>query len=53
MMLSYTMTEANTYDLNYTITDKEGNVIDDQTVVDIKFNAENGKFESIGGDKFG
>ena len=53
MALSYTMTEANTYDLNYTITDKEGNVIDDQTVADIKFNADDGSFESIGGDKFG
>ena len=53
MDLTYTMTAANTYDLNYTITDKDGNVIDDQNVSNIKFNAENGNFESIDGDKFG
>lgn len=53
MDLTYTMTAANTYDLNYTITDKDGNVIDDQNVSDIKFNSENGNFESIAGDKFG
>ena len=53
MALSYTMTEANTYDLQYTITDKDGNVIDDKTVSDIKFNVENGNFESVAGNKFG
>lgn len=51
--LTYTMTEANTYELNYVISDLDGNVIDDQTVEDIKFNADTGSFESIGGEKYG
>lgn len=51
--LTYTMTESNTYELNYVISDLDGNVIDDQTVEDIKFNADTGSFESIGGEKFG
>lgn len=51
--LSYTMTAANTYELNYVISDADGNVIEDQTVGDILFNSDSGNFESIGGEKYG
>lgn len=51
--LDYTLTAANTYELNYSIIDSSSNVIDTKTVSDIKFNASTGTFESIGSDKFG
>jgi len=51
--LNYSMTAANTYELNYTILDSDSNVIKTQTVNDIQFNSETGEFESIGGDGFG
>ncbi len=51
--MTYTKTDDNTYDLNYTIVDSNSNTIKDETVTDIKFNEENGKFESLGDDTFG
>ncbi len=50
---TYSMTAANTYELNFTILDSDSNVIENKTVSDIQFNSETGNFESIGGDKFG
>ena len=51
--LDYKMTAPNTYELDYTVVDSDSNVIVNQTVNDIKFNAETGEFDSIGSDKFG
>ncbi|MDX1701357.1 MAG: flagellar basal body FlgE domain-containing protein, partial [Melioribacteraceae bacterium] len=51
--LTFTMTGANTYDLSYTITDKESNTIANDTVNDITFSSETGEFSSIGSDSFG
>jgi len=51
--MNYTMTAANTYDLDYTILDENGNVVQNQTVGNILFNPDSGEFESIDGDSFG
>lgn len=51
--LDYKMTAANTYELDYSIVDSDSNVIETNTVSDIKFNADTGEFEEIGSDKFG
>ena len=51
--LSYTMTSANTYELNYTVLDSDSNIIKDETVGDIKFDPDSGEFISIGSDTFG
>ena len=47
------MTAANTYELDYSIVDADSNVIENNTVSDIKFNADTGEFEEIGSEKFG
>ncbi len=51
--MTYTKTADNTYDLNYTVVDADSNTIKDETVSDVKFNSETGKFETIGSDTFG
>jgi len=51
--LNYTMTAANTYELDYTILDSDSNVVENQTVSDLQFNSQTGEFESVGGDSFG
>ena len=53
MNMTYTKTADNTYDLNYTVIDADSNTIKDETVSDVKFNSETGKFEAIGSDTFG
>jgi flagellar hook-associated protein 3 FlgL len=51
--LDYNMTDANTYELTYSIFDSESNLIESKTVSDIKFDPESGDFKSIGLEKFG
>lgn len=53
MNMTYTMTAANTYDLDYTIVDADANVIENNTINDISFNSSTGEFESIGTNGFG
>ncbi len=51
--LTYTKTAENTYELNYSILDSDSNEIENQTVSDLMFNPENGKFQSLDGEPFG
>ena len=51
--MTYTKTADNTYDLNYKVVDAGSNTIKDETVSDVKFNSETGKFETVGTDTFG
>jgi flagellar hook-associated protein 3 FlgL len=51
--LEYSMTAANTYELDYTILDSDAIVVENQTVSDLKFNSATGEFESLNGDSFG
>jgi flagellar hook-associated protein 3 FlgL len=51
--LEYSITAANTYELDYTILDSDANVVENQTVSDLKFNSTTGEFESLNGDSFG
>jgi flagellar hook-associated protein 3 FlgL len=51
--LTYTKTAENTYELNYSILDSELNEIENQTVSDLTFNSETGKFQSLDGQSFG
>ncbi len=46
-------TAENTYELNYSILDSDSNEIENQTVTDLMFNPENGKFQSLDGEPFG
>jgi len=48
--LDYSKTADNTYDLEYTILDSDSNIIDNQTVSDLKFNSTTGNLESVDGD---
>lgn len=50
--LNYSMTAANTYDLNYTIEDSDGNVVVNENVSDLVFNSLTGEVDSIDGEKF-
>ncbi len=51
--LTYTKTAENTYELNYSILDSDSNEIENQTVSDLTFNSETGKFQSLDGEPFG
>ena len=51
--LTYTKTADNTYELNYSILDSDLNEIENNTLSDLKFNADTGKFESLNGDSTG
>ncbi len=51
--MNYKKTADNTYELNYTVVDSDSNTIKDETVTDVKFNSDTGKFEAIGSDTFG
>ncbi len=51
--MTYTKTADNKYNLNYTVVDSDSNTIKDETISDVKFNPETGKFEAIGNDTFG
>jgi flagellar hook-associated protein 3 FlgL len=51
--LTYTKTAENTYELNYSILDSDSNEIENQTVSDLTFNSETGKFQSLDGQSFG
>jgi flagellar hook-associated protein 3 FlgL len=51
--LTYTKTAENTYELNYSILDSDSNEIENQTVSDLTFNSETGKFQSMDGEPFG
>lgn len=50
--LSYSMTADNTYNLNYSIQDSDGDTVVDENVNDIVFNSLTGEIESIDGEKF-
>jgi len=49
MNMDYTKTSDNTYELSYSLVDANSNVIQSDTISDVKFNSETGVFESIGG----
>jgi flagellin-like hook-associated protein FlgL len=49
--LTYTKTAENTYELNYSILDSDSNEIENQTVSDLTFNSETGKFQSLDGNR--
>ncbi len=51
--MNYTMTDTNTYEMTYSIVDSDSNVIQTDTINDIKFNSETGKFESVDGSSIG
>ncbi len=51
--LTYTKTAENTYELNYSILDSDSNEIENQTISDLTFNSETGKFQSLDGQSFG
>jgi flagellar hook-associated protein 3 FlgL len=51
--LNYTKTADNTYELSYTLTDADSNIVETKTVSDLKFNSETGDFESLEGEPFG
>lgn len=51
--LTYTKTAENTYELNYSILDPDSNEIENQTVSDLTFNSETGKFQSLDGEPYG
>lgn len=47
--MNYTKTDSNTYEMNYSILDSDSNVIQTETISNVKFNPDTGKFESIDG----